>query len=233
MQCSVCGGDRFSGRPVLWQGLIDEWQISMEEVIYVDRQQGETCNGCGANLRSIALANAIRGALGTNLLLRDFASSAAAGTVSILEINEAGNLTPTLRGFGRYVFGAYPQVDMHALPYENESFDVVVHSDTLEHIPNPVHALSQCRRVLRPGGALCYTVPTIVGRLSRDRAGLPRSFHGDPETATEDMVVHTEFGSDAWTYAMQAGFSDVTIHSVEYPCASAMTARNGWVVGGS
>ena len=41
------------------------------------------------------------------------------------------------------------------------SFDLVVHSDTLEHVPDPLRALQECRRVLRPGGALCFTVPTL------------------------------------------------------------------------
>lgn len=56
MQCGVCGGTSFTSRRVLWQGLIDEWQISRTEAAYVDRQQGETCDSCGSNLRSIALA---------------------------------------------------------------------------------------------------------------------------------------------------------------------------------
>jgi len=66
----------------------------------------------------------------------------------ILEINEAGNLTSTLKQLDGYVFGAYPHLNMHAIPYESGTFDVVIHSDTLEHIQNPVHALKECRRVL-------------------------------------------------------------------------------------
>lgn len=228
MQCGVCGGTEFSGHPILWDGLINEWQISRDEVVYIDRQQAETCNVCHSNLRSIALANALRAFLGTELLLRDAVHTPAGRELKILEINEAGHLTPILKQFGQYVFGKYPELDMHAIPYESGTFDIVIHSDTLEHVPNPIHALSECRRVLKRGGALCYTVPTIVGRMSRDRTGLPKSYHGDPATATDDLVVQTEFGADAWTYAMRAGFSDVSIHSIAYPAATALLARNGW-----
>ncbi len=191
MQCSVCGGISFDRRPILWAALIDEWQISAPEVEYIDRQQGEYCTGCGANLRSIALANSIRWALGTNDLLSDFCTSKQAASVKILELNEAGTLHAVLAKFPGHVFGAYPQVDMHNLPYDDSSFDLVVHSDTLEHVRNPIHALKECRRVIGKTGTLCFTVPMIVGRLSRSRDGLPKSYHGDASMGSDDFVVHT------------------------------------------
>jgi SAM-dependent methyltransferase len=212
----------------LWEGLINEWQISRAEADYIDRQQGETCDSCGSNLRSIALANALRAFLGTNALLREVTASPVGKNVSILEINGAGMLTPFLKSFDHYVFGAYPEIDMHAMPYGDGVINVVIHSDTLEHIKNPVHALTECRRVLKPSGALCFTVPIIVGRLSRNRDGLPRSYHGSPGVTRDDFVVQTEFGADAWTYVLEAGFTDVSIHSVGYPAAIAFVARNGW-----
>ena len=147
MKCSVCGGTAFTSRHVLWDGLVNEWQLAPQEVAYVDRQQGEFCNGCGCNLRSIALANAIRSYVGTSALFRELSTMPRARELSILEINEAGMLSPMLRQFPAYMFGAYPEVDIHRLPYPAKSFDLVVHSDTLEHVLDPVHALTECRRV--------------------------------------------------------------------------------------
>ena len=77
------------------------------------------------------------------------------------------------------------------------AFDLVVHSDTLEHVPDPLRGLSECRRVLRPNGGLCFTVPVIVGRLTRSRTVLPKSFHGMETTLSDDWAVQTEFGGDA------------------------------------
>lgn len=225
MQCGVCGGTTFTSHKVLWDKLISEWQISPTEAAYIDRQQGESCDQCGANLRSIAIANALRAFLGTKACLREAVTSPMAENLAVLEINEAGMLTPVLKNFGHYVYGAYPDVDMHALPYGDSTFDVVIHSDTLEHIKNPVHALTECRRVLKPDGALCFTVPMIVGRMSRSRDGLPKSYHGNPATTADDFVVHTEFGADAWTYILEAGFTEASIHSVEYPAGIAFLAR--------
>lgn len=225
LQCSVCGGRDFALRRVLGEQLISDWQISPSEVDYVERQQGECCTSCGANLRSIALADAIRSAVGTDLLLDDYVSSAASWRRKVLEINEAGSLTPTLKRLDGYVFGAYPDLDMHDMPYTDETFDLIVHSDTLEHVAHPVHALAECRRVLKRGGALCFTVPIIVGRMSRDRTGLKPSHHGMPGNGRDDLIVQTEFGADAWAYVMRAGFTNVTMHAVEYPCAVAITAK--------
>ncbi|ANW51954.1 MULTISPECIES: class I SAM-dependent methyltransferase [Burkholderia] len=225
MHCSVCGGKHFSGKAVLWDDLINEWQISKAEVEYVNRQQGEKCDSCGSNLRSIALAKGILSALNAeDRLLLDVACDARYSHLKILEINEAGTLTPTLRKFTGYRYCAYPEVDMHALPFEDGEYDLIIHSDTLEHVANPVHALSECRRVLKHRGALCFTVPIIVGRMSRNRIGMGPSYHGPPNALQSDMLVHTEFGADAWTYVMEAGFGQVGIHSVAYPCATSIVA---------
>jgi SAM-dependent methyltransferase len=223
-QCSVCGGETFVNTPVLWPALINEWQLDPTEVDYIDRQQGERCAACGSNLRSIALANSLRAAFGTTQWLQRFCASSDAEPLKVLEINEAGDLHGVLRTLPNHHFGAYPDVDMHALPFPDDTFDVVTHSDTLEHLPNPVHALTECRRVLRPGGVLCFTVPIVVGRLSRSREGLARSFHGNPDETPDDFAVHTEFGADAWTYAVQAGFRDLHFFTVEYPAAIAISA---------
>ena len=223
-KCSVCGSSEFTENAVLWDALIHEWQLSIAEVNYINKQQGKYCNSCGTNLRSIALADALLAHCKSTLLLKDWVKSSSAAELRILEINEAGMLTPQIKSLSKHILATYPAVDIHNLPYENGSFDVVLHSDTLEHVANPVHALSECRRVLKPGGALCFTVPIIVGRMSRSREGLPKSYHGQASTDTDDFSVRTEFGADAWIYVMEAGFSALTMHAVEFPAAIAIRA---------
>jgi len=48
----------------------------------------------------------------------------------------------------------------------------------------------------------------------------------EPSSATKARcyAVRTEFGTDAWTYLMEAGFTTVSIHAVAYPAATAFLA---------
>jgi SAM-dependent methyltransferase len=142
-----------------------------------------------------------------------------------LEINEAGSLSPTLRQLPGCTSSSYPEIDMQALPFVDGRFDLVIHSDTLEHVQFPVRALAECCRVLRTNGWLCFTVPTVVGRLTRSRVGLPKSFHGDPAASRDDFLVYTEYGADMWISVFEAGFTAVTIHAVDFPSALALSAR--------
>lgn len=49
--------------------------------------------------------------------------------------------------------------DALALPYEDESFDVVLISEVLEHVPEDERAIAELTRILKPGGVAAVTVP--------------------------------------------------------------------------
>ena len=53
------------------------------------------------------------------------------------------------------------------LPYPNESFDLVVLTEVIEHLENHRVALGEVARVLRPGGRLILTTPNIMRLDSR------------------------------------------------------------------
>jgi SAM-dependent methyltransferase len=218
--CPVCAySGPFRHVSVLWPGLIEEWNLSPEEAAYVNRQQGTHCPRCGCNLRCVVLAMTIMKFQGWQ---SSFDRLVISSELKVLEINACGELTRFLARMPFRTLATYPAVDMQRMPYPDNSFDLVVHSDTLEHVSDPIIGLSECRRVLRPGGACAFTVPIIVGRMSRSREGLPASYHDREGTTDEGQRVHTEFGADAWMYAMRAGFSDVRIISLEYPAAHAL-----------
>lgn len=222
--CPVCGGKKFAFPEILWPELVAEWQISPQETDYINRQQGLSCVSCGNNLRSMALANAMLRSFNFDGLLKDFVRSEQAKSISVLEINEAGGLSSTLGGLQNYRFIKYPEYDMTKLNLESDTFDLVVHSDTLEHVPDIISGLSECRRVLKKGGRCIFTVPIIVNRLTRSRKGLKDSFHGRPTEKLQDFMVYFEFGADVWKFPLEAGFNNVLIHALEYPAGLAIEA---------
>lgn len=224
MICSVCSFDVFEHKDVLWESLIREWQLAPHEVEYMNKQQGYSCTQCYANLRSMALAKGITSSYQFNGDLSQFVESKLANSLKVLEINPAGSLTPTLNKMKCHQLISYPEIDMMQMEIEDNAYDLVIHSDTLEHIENPVIALSECRRILKDDGLCIFTVPIVVDRLSRSRAGLPDSFHGVADTAKDDFIVHTEFGMDVWQYVLKAGFSQFTFHCIDYPAGLSIVA---------
>lgn len=219
--CTVCGNNTTHSYNVIWPELIEQWQLTPAQVAYVNQQQGTHCAQCHNNLRSLALAGAIT-CTQPHMRLPDWIN--AHSHLKVLEINTAGTIHPWIKHMPQHVLAEYPEVDMQHMPYADDTWDMVVHSDTLEHVRDPVQALKECHRVLVPGGRVCFTVPVIVERLSRNRKGMPLSHHGSQNTQDVGLQVHTEFGADVWRSCVEAGFEKVTLHTLCYPAAMAIEA---------
>jgi SAM-dependent methyltransferase len=66
------------------------------------------------------------------------------------------------------------------LPFEDESFDVVVAGELLEHVRDPDRLVRETTRVLRPGGTLVASVPNAFRLKNRARFLLGRKPEDDP-----------------------------------------------------
>ena len=222
MICTCCGSSSFYFQPVLWEKLISDWRLSKYEVDYINRQQGLICNRCGSSLRIIALAAAIMKTFKFQGEFKNFVRKREFKKLKILEVNSAGCISQFLKGIRGYIQSSYPEVDMMMMKYKDKEFDLVIHSDVLEHIENPRKGLQECYRVLKENGICIFTVPIIVDRLSMFRENNIKSYHGLPGSEEPDLLVYTEYGSDVWQEVIQSGFSECRIYSHEYPSANVL-----------
>lgn len=53
----------------------------------------------------------------------------------------------------------FQETDLHDLPFEQGSQDVVISLETIEHVPDPLHFLLECNRILHIGGRLILSAP--------------------------------------------------------------------------
>jgi ubiquinone/menaquinone biosynthesis C-methylase UbiE len=76
-------------------------------------------------------------------------------TPKMIEVAKSKNLKGT-----EWIVG-----DCEALPFEDESFDVIICTNSFHHYPNPQKFFDNVKRVLRPGGRLIlqdYTAPAPI-----------------------------------------------------------------------
>src|SRR3954469_20652448 len=85
----------------------------------------------------------------------------AYGAASGTELNPAGVAAARRRGH------EVREGRVEAIPYEDASFDLVTCLDVIEHTDDDVAALSDLRRVTRPGGRLVVSVPAHPRLWSR------------------------------------------------------------------
>ncbi|HWB48872.1 MAG TPA: methyltransferase domain-containing protein [Stellaceae bacterium] len=148
---------------------------------------------CGTGL--IAAAAAARGAIAAGL---DFSPAMLA---------EARAVRPELD---------FREGDAEAMPFPGDSFDAVVSSFGIHHVPRPARALAEAQRVLRPGGRIAFATwaapsENTAWRLLLDAIKL----HGDPDAA-QAPVSGGGIGSAAAVRRLlqDAGFADHAVRPV-------------------
>lgn len=109
--------------------------------------------------------------------------------------------------------GVYNQ-DCQNLSFPDSSYDLVVSSETMEHVRMPFAGFKEIRRVLKPGGYYFFTIPYRDDRLTTSRVDisgnedvhiLPKLYHQDPYR-NEGALVYTDFGRDLPELLEKIGF---------------------------
>jgi predicted SAM-dependent methyltransferase len=59
------------------------------------------------------------------------------------------------------------KMDIHEIPFKNNTFDVIMCNHVLEHVKNDIHAMKEIFRVLKPGGWAIMQVPFMGKNLEK------------------------------------------------------------------
>lgn len=92
------------------------------------------------------------------------------------------------------------------LPFEDESFDVVVAGEILEHLRDPRSVVAEIRRVLRPGGSFVGSVPNFFRLKNRLAMLVGRRFDHDP--------THLQIFAPGDVRSLLASFEDVQVRFI-------------------
>ncbi|QNE73826.1 methyltransferase domain-containing protein [Streptomyces finlayi] len=165
---------------------------------------------------------------GPGTITADLAALVAPGLVTAVDITEdiLGPAAEVIaeRGLENVEFAT---ADVHSLDFPDDSFDVVHAHQVLQHVGDPVRALSEMRRVCRPGGIVAARdsdyaamawfpeVPgltewqEVYGRVARANGGEP------------------DAGRRLLSWAGQAGFTDITPTAAAW-CFATPESRAWW-----
>ena len=227
--CAACN---FKGKQkqknVLWKELISEWELTQQWTDWFNIREGQYCVNCRCCARthqlSIAILQELANHSGTSYTnLREAFKNQQIQQLVIAEINSLGNIHPFLAQSPNLWYSEFlstnPAIrseNLESLSYSDNFFDVVLTSETLEHVPDIDKAFAEIHRVLKPGGKHIFTTPVVWDRpLTRIRASmsnnevihqLPPSYHGSKTKNQSDYLVFYEFGADVIERCKLAGF---------------------------
>ena len=85
---------------------------------------------------------------------RNMVELARFGTVTGVELSQTSVALARARDSGEVIAGS-----MLEMPFADDSFDVAVTLDVIEHLEDDLAALRELRRTVAPGGSLLVTVP--------------------------------------------------------------------------
>jgi SAM-dependent methyltransferase len=210
------------------RGLASEWENSDAFKASLAVRESHVCGICGANYRMRVQARTLLRLLGMHRTRALFEKLSTQPEFSIYEtathnvFRNADMLA--LKNYvsseyfnqakpGEFVNGVMNQT-LEGLTFADESFDVVLTSEVLEHVVDLDRALAEIRRVLKPGGLHVFTVPNDPQLLhSAERARFvqgkivhmkPPVFHGD-SLREEGILAFRDFGSNATAYLSRPG----------------------------
>lgn len=176
------------------------------------------CKVCGSCGRNRHLTRCILDAFPVGRSVASLKEWVGSFRGSIFQTCTSGAIADILRGHdgfvaSEYVDGAHSGdvvngircEDLHRTSFADESLDLVITEDVLEHVADPRQAFLEIRRILRPGGYHIGTIPvnwqreTTASRAVVENGEIRHlmepEYHGDP-TRPKGILAFTEYGRD-------------------------------------
>jgi SAM-dependent methyltransferase len=233
--CTVCGRFRpmLYRRRVIPRRLEELWGLTPQLAEALARKESCDCAGCGAKLRCRRIAQVVLDLYPVGnppapaSTLAGWVDSPEIRAFRIAEINRIDGLHDVLRRLPQFaasdyqpgaepgsVVGGIRSEDLTRLTYSDASFDLVLTSESLEHVPDLQAALREIWRVLAPGGCHVFTVPMLPQTQRTFARAIVRP-DGRIEHPAKPIChpggdwgypVFTEFGADLPDLLRRAGF---------------------------
>jgi len=139
---------------------------------------------------SVELFTRVRALLGPESRVLDY--GAGRGWAAVADPNPYRRRLADLRGDCHSVVGvdvdravltnptldeAFVVGDGERLPFDDESFDLIVCDSVFEHLRDPSHAAGEMIRVLKPGGWICGRTPNRWGYIALGARIVPNRLH--------------------------------------------------------
>ena len=224
--CHACGAvTEFVMSDVVPAELAADWRLTPAMKAAIDRRESAACLACGSTYRRRQLARALVELYGRHgeASLAALMRSADFRGLRILAVDVDGmpmlDACPNVSR-SDYITSLIPSRGLpdHGLPFADASLDLVLASDTIEHVPRYRRVLEEIRRVLIPGGRFVTVQPVMLARKTvtrcvledggRVRHLLPPSYHG---RGADDSLVFVEFGIEFLDELEAAGL-DVALY---------------------
>lgn len=224
MRCLLCG------------------RLSLAVRFSVNLRDSGDCLRCRATNRQRQLAWVLVQWLVPGPVPRNGLSAVSGLPMRIFNAEAAGPVHRALSGVTGYVCSEYVgsehrpgdrvdgtrHEDLQELSFPDRSFDMVVSSDVLEHVPDPYRAHREIFRVLEAGGVHVFTVPFLdSAELDQERSRLDADgtvehvlepeYHTDP-LRPEGALVYRLFGLEMFVRLGEIGFRTkaYNVHSPQH-----------------
>lgn len=187
------------------------------------------CSNCGSIPRERALMHAIETYYPDfrDLLIHESSPGGRGASLKLAE--QCGKYTAS--HFDRSVprgsiaSTGYQSEDLQQLTFENESFDLVVTQDVVEHLFEPEKAFAEITRILKPGGAHIFTVPLVNKINKSERCASINAdgkiqhltdpeYHGNPIDSSGSLVT-MRWGYDICEWIFRSSGLPTVIFSID------------------